>query len=95
MFLYRCHLALGEISSALQYFKESLPQGADQCLDRELVIDASKGMEKAKVSELHLCFRVIMLFPSKSQANWGGVMDSKAHTYIHRMLVIKCLVNTR
>ncbi|KAL5719857.1 hypothetical protein ACHQM5_012590 [Ranunculus cassubicifolius] len=43
-----CHLALGQIDDALQYFNNSLRQGTDLCLDRKLVIEASEGLLKAQ-----------------------------------------------
>ncbi|KAF9592583.1 hypothetical protein IFM89_016034, partial [Coptis chinensis] len=43
-----CHLLLGEVEDALKYFKDSLPPGADLCLDRKLVIEASNGLQKAQ-----------------------------------------------
>lgn len=51
MFVYRysCHLVLGEVENALQYFSKCLEMGAGVCLDRKIVIDAADGQQKAQV----------------------------------------------
>lgn len=47
-----CHLILGEVENALNYFNKCLATGADICLDRRLVIEAADGLQKAqKVAE--------------------------------------------
>ncbi|KAL5546407.1 hypothetical protein UlMin_006094 [Ulmus minor] len=47
-----CHLVLGEIDNALQYFNKCLESGAGVCLDRKIILDAADGQQKAqKVAE--------------------------------------------
>ncbi|XP_030457885.2 uncharacterized protein LOC115678635 isoform X1 [Syzygium oleosum] len=47
-----CHLILGEVENASNYFNKCLATGADICLDRRLVIEAADGLQKAqKVAE--------------------------------------------
>lgn len=47
-----CHLILGEVENALNYFNKCLATGVDICLDRRLVIEAADGLQKAqKVAE--------------------------------------------
>ncbi|XP_031401353.1 uncharacterized protein LOC116211218 isoform X2 [Punica granatum] len=47
-----CHLALGEIEDALQYYKKCLKAGVDVCADRKIAVEASEGIRKAqRVSE--------------------------------------------
>ncbi|OAY48487.1 uncharacterized protein LOC110617158 isoform X2 [Manihot esculenta] len=47
-----CHLALGEVEDASQYFMKCLQFGNDVCVDRKVAVEASEGLQKAqKVSE--------------------------------------------
>ncbi|XP_062117861.1 uncharacterized protein LOC133831531 [Humulus lupulus] len=47
-----CHLVLGEIENALQFFNQCLEMGAGVCLDRRIILDAADGQQKAqKVAE--------------------------------------------
>ncbi|KAF8403744.1 hypothetical protein HHK36_011848 [Tetracentron sinense] len=47
-----CHLALGEVEDALQYFNKCLQPGSGICLDRKVLMEASDGLQKAqKVTE--------------------------------------------
>lgn len=47
-----CHLVLGEVEDALQYFSKCLESGRIVCLDRRLMIEASDNLLKAqKVAE--------------------------------------------
>lgn len=47
-----CHLLLGEIENALQYFSKCLDSGDGICLDRRIIIEAADGLQKAqKVAE--------------------------------------------
>lgn len=46
---YSCHLLLGEVENALQYFTNCLEAGAGVCLDRRIIIDAADGQSKAQV----------------------------------------------
>uniref|UniRef100_A0A5B6ZFA4 J domain-containing protein n=1 Tax=Davidia involucrata TaxID=16924 RepID=A0A5B6ZFA4_DAVIN len=48
----KCHLALGEVENALQYFNKCLESGRDVCLDKRIIIEAADGLQKAqKVAE--------------------------------------------
>ncbi|GLT88176.1 hypothetical protein SLE2022_062110 [Rubroshorea leprosula] len=48
-----CHLVLGNIEDAVQYFNRCLGLAADVCLDRRVTVDAADGLHKAqKVAEL-------------------------------------------
>ncbi|GLT45257.1 hypothetical protein SLA2020_191020 [Shorea laevis] len=48
-----CHLVLGNIEDAVQYFNKCLGSAADVCLDRRVTVDAADGLQKAqKVAEL-------------------------------------------
>ncbi|PKI57723.1 hypothetical protein CRG98_021790 [Punica granatum] len=44
-----CHLALGEIEDALQYYKKCLKAGVDVCADRKIAVEASEGIRKAQL----------------------------------------------
>lgn len=46
---YSCHLLLGEVENAQQYFTNCLEAGAGVCLDRRIIIDAADGQSKAQV----------------------------------------------
>lgn len=43
-----CHLALGEIEEACQYFSKCLESKGDICLDRRIAIEAASGLQKAQ-----------------------------------------------
>uniref|UniRef100_A0A2P2K760 Uncharacterized protein n=1 Tax=Rhizophora mucronata TaxID=61149 RepID=A0A2P2K760_RHIMU len=43
-----CHLALGEVEHALQYFNKCLQLGTDVCVDRKIAVEASEGLQKAQ-----------------------------------------------
>lgn len=47
-----CHLAMGEVEAALQYFSKCLGTGAEVCLDRRIIIEAANGQQKAQVPHL-------------------------------------------
>ncbi|CAK9183830.1 unnamed protein product [Ilex paraguariensis] len=44
-----CHLLLGEVGHAVQYFSKCLESGSDVCLDRRITIEAADGIQKAQV----------------------------------------------
>ncbi|GMN55421.1 hypothetical protein TIFTF001_024544 [Ficus carica] len=44
-----CHLLLGEVENAQQYFTNCLEAGAGVCLDRRIIIDAADGQSKAQL----------------------------------------------
>ncbi|GFY84722.1 heat shock protein DnaJ with tetratricopeptide repeat-containing protein [Actinidia rufa] len=44
-----CHLSLGEVEDALQYFSTCLESGGGICLDRRIIIEAADGLQKAQV----------------------------------------------
>ncbi|KAL7169113.1 hypothetical protein ACSBR2_034197 [Camellia fascicularis] len=47
-----CHLALGEVEDALQYFSKCVESGSHVCLDRRIIIEAANGLQNAqKVAE--------------------------------------------
>ncbi|KAK3217946.1 hypothetical protein Dsin_011916 [Dipteronia sinensis] len=47
-----CHLVLGEVENAMQYYNKLLESGAGLCLDRRITIEAADGLQKAqKVAE--------------------------------------------
>ncbi|KAH7844128.1 hypothetical protein Vadar_024623 [Vaccinium darrowii] len=43
-----CHLAMGEVEVAHQYFSKCLESGADVCLDRRIIIEAANGLQTAQ-----------------------------------------------
>ncbi|KAK2970131.1 hypothetical protein RJ640_019291 [Escallonia rubra] len=43
-----CHLVLGEVEDAMQYFSNCLQSGIDVCLDRRITIEAAGGLQKAQ-----------------------------------------------
>ncbi|KAA8517163.1 hypothetical protein F0562_017456 [Nyssa sinensis] len=43
-----CHLALGEVEDAIQYFSKCLESGREVCLDRRIIIEAADGLQKAQ-----------------------------------------------
>lgn len=43
-----CYLALGEVEDASKYFKRCLPLGSDICVDRNIAVEASDGLQKAQ-----------------------------------------------
>ncbi|PON38927.1 N-terminal acetyltransferase A, auxiliary subunit [Trema orientale] len=43
-----CHLVLGEVENALQFFNKCLEIGAGVCLDRRIILDAVDGQQKAQ-----------------------------------------------
>lgn len=43
-----CHLVLGEVENALQYFHKCLKSGGDVCLDRRTTIEAANGLQEAQ-----------------------------------------------
>ncbi|KAK1577810.1 hypothetical protein Q3G72_025060 [Acer saccharum] len=47
-----CHLVLGEVENAIQYYNKLLESGTGLCLDRRITIEAADGLQKAqKVAE--------------------------------------------
>ncbi|KAK3039625.1 hypothetical protein RJ639_027216, partial [Escallonia herrerae] len=44
-----CHLVLGEVEDAMQYFSNCLQSGIDVCLDRRITIEAAEGVQKAQL----------------------------------------------
>ncbi|KAK3014639.1 hypothetical protein RJ639_008707, partial [Escallonia herrerae] len=44
-----CHLVLGEVEEAMQYFSNCLQSGIDVCLDRRITIEAADGLQKAQL----------------------------------------------
>lgn len=51
-----CHLLLGEIENALQYFKKCLESRDGICLDRRMIIEAADGLQKAQVRTTFFLF---------------------------------------
>ncbi|KAF5941207.1 hypothetical protein HYC85_022374 [Camellia sinensis] len=43
-----CHLALGEVEDALQYFSKCVESGSHVCLDRRIIIEAANGLQNAQ-----------------------------------------------
>ncbi|KAK4837008.1 hypothetical protein QYF36_002084 [Acer negundo] len=43
-----CHLMLGEVENAMQYYNKLLESGAGLCLDRRITIEAADGLQKAQ-----------------------------------------------
>ncbi|KAM7505390.1 hypothetical protein LguiB_004294 [Lonicera macranthoides] len=43
-----CHLVLGEVEDAIQYFSKCLESGNEVCLDRRITIEAAEGVQKAQ-----------------------------------------------
>ncbi|CAL5423178.1 unnamed protein product [Camellia sinensis] len=43
-----CHLALGEVEGALQYFSKCVESGSHVCLDRRIIIEAANGLQNAQ-----------------------------------------------
>ncbi|KAK2651926.1 hypothetical protein Ddye_011782 [Dipteronia dyeriana] len=43
-----CHLVLGEVENAMQYYNKLLESGAGLCLDRRITIEAADGLQKAQ-----------------------------------------------
>ncbi|XP_075658269.1 uncharacterized protein LOC142628143 [Castanea sativa] len=43
-----CYLDLGEVEDASKYFKRCLPLGSDICVDRNIAVEASDGLQKAQ-----------------------------------------------
>lgn len=65
-YLYRllfssCHLAMGEVEVAHQYFSKCLESGADVCLDRRIIIEAANGLQTAQVPHLKAFFIAILV----------------------------------
>ncbi|KAL0418477.1 UNVERIFIED_CONTAM: Ubiquitin carboxyl-terminal hydrolase 24 [Sesamum radiatum] len=46
-----CYLALGEVENATPHFMKCLQGGSDVCVDRKLMVEASEGLEKAKLKK--------------------------------------------
>ncbi|KAI7997928.1 hypothetical protein LOK49_LG10G02809 [Camellia lanceoleosa] len=47
-----CHLVLGEVEDALQYFSKCVESGSHVCLDHRIIIEAANGLQNAqKVAE--------------------------------------------
>ncbi|KAL2464637.1 uncharacterized protein Fot_52593 [Forsythia ovata] len=43
-----CHLMLGEVEDAMQYYKKCLESRIDVCLDRRVTIEAADGLQKSQ-----------------------------------------------
>ncbi|XP_028094497.1 uncharacterized protein LOC114294576 isoform X2 [Camellia sinensis] len=56
-----CHLALGEVEGALQYFSKCVESGSHVCLDRRIIIEAANGLQNAqKVAEcMNQCAKLL------------------------------------
>lgn len=50
--LFSCHLLLGEVEDAMQYFQKCLELQNDVVLDRRVIIEASDGLQRAQVKQL-------------------------------------------
>lgn len=49
---FSCHLLLGEVEDAMQYFQKCLELQNDVVLDRRVIIEASEGVKRAQVKQL-------------------------------------------
>lgn len=52
MFFCSCHLVLGELGSAVQYFNKCMESASSVCLDRRATIESAEGLQQAQVSFL-------------------------------------------
>ena len=53
---------LGEVEDALQYFNKCLESGSGVCLDRQILIEAANGLQKAQVPHLVFNIAIYLLF---------------------------------
>ncbi|XP_023639970.1 uncharacterized protein LOC17889764 isoform X2 [Capsella rubella] len=56
-----CHLVLGELGSAVQYFNKCMESTASVCLDRRTTIEAAEGLQQAKrVADFTSCASILL-----------------------------------
>lgn len=89
----KCHLLLGEVEDARQYFTKCLESGSDVCLDRTFTIQASDGLQKSqKVAEwMNQCAELLQKRTSDAAANALGLIDEalSISMYSEKLLEMK------
>ncbi|ESQ52872.1 hypothetical protein EUTSA_v10016164mg [Eutrema salsugineum] len=56
-----CHLVLGELGSAVQYFNKCMESASSVCLDRRTTIESAEGLQKAQeVAEYTNCASIFL-----------------------------------
>lgn len=75
LFLFSCHLALGEIGEALKYFKKCLQADKDVSSDQKYLVEASDGLRNAQVLHaiiLHVSFLICSLYKYHQILAWDS-----------------------
>jgi DnaJ family protein C protein 7 len=56
-----CHLVLGELGSAVQYFNKCMKSTSSVCLDRRTTIEAAEGLQQAqRVADFTSCASIFL-----------------------------------
>uniref|UniRef100_A0A1J3H346 DnaJ-like protein subfamily C member 7 n=1 Tax=Noccaea caerulescens TaxID=107243 RepID=A0A1J3H346_NOCCA len=56
-----CHLVLGELGSAVQYFNKCMESASSVCLDRRATIESAEGLQQAqRVADYTKCASILM-----------------------------------
>ncbi|KAL1206855.1 TPR repeat-containing thioredoxin TTL4 [Cardamine amara subsp. amara] len=56
-----CHLVLGELGSAVQYFNKCMESNSSVCLDRRTTIEAAEGLQQAqRVADFTSCASIFL-----------------------------------
>ncbi|KAA8518109.1 hypothetical protein F0562_015583 [Nyssa sinensis] len=72
----KCHLTLGEVEDALQYFNKCLESGGGMSLDQRMIIEAADGLQKAqKVAErINQCTELLQHRTSNAATSALGII---------------------
>ncbi|XP_059646253.1 uncharacterized protein LOC132291321 isoform X2 [Cornus florida] len=88
-----CHLALGEVEDALQYFRKCLESKSGVCLDRRIMIEAADGIQKAqKVAECtNRCAELLLQRSYDAATSALGIIAEalSLSTYSEKLLEMK------
>ncbi|KAM7256053.1 hypothetical protein ACFE04_011794 [Oxalis oulophora] len=80
-----CHLSLGEVENAIQYYNKCLESGSVVCLDRKIMVEAAEGLHKAqKVAECINSSAELLVQNSSNAATSALGMISEALSYSSR-----------
>ncbi|GMP97565.1 hypothetical protein CsSME_00045768 [Camellia sinensis var. sinensis] len=88
-----CHLMLGEVEDAVQYFNKFTESGGYLCLDRKVVLEAADGLQKAKkvANCIHQCAELLKQRTSDAATNALAIIDDvlSISSYSEKLLEMK------
>lgn len=88
-----CHLMLGEVEDAVQYFSKFRESGGYVCLDRKVALEAADGLHKAKkvANCIHQCAELLKQRTSDAATNALAIIDDvlSISSYSEKLLEMK------